>query len=78
MVRKRYTVQLETEVWECLNRLIQGGKAAARIATYARILLKVDQGWNTLQVVAAVDVAEGTVYRINWRSSDEERLMTIH
>ena len=39
-----------------------------RLVARARILLKVDEGWNVPQVSAALDVFEGTVvYRIKRR-----------
>ena len=39
-----------------------------RLVARARILLKVDEGWNVPQVSAALDVVEGTVvYRIKRR-----------
>ena len=71
MAGKRYTIQLTEEERECLNRLIRGGKGVARVATRARILIKIDEGWNAPQVAAALDVAEGTVYRIKRRYADE-------
>ena len=71
MARKRYPVQLTEEERERLNRLIRGGKHSVRIATRARILLKVDEGWNAPQVAAALDVSVGTVYRIKRRYNEE-------
>ena len=38
MAGKRYTIQLTEEERERLNRLIRGGKHAARIVARARIL----------------------------------------
>ena len=70
MAGKRYTIHLTEEERERLNRLIRGGKHAARIVARARILLKIDEGWNAPQVAAALDVAEGTVYRIKRRYAD--------
>ena len=37
------------------------------MAARARILLRIDEGWNAPQVAAALDVAEVTVYRIKRR-----------
>ena len=71
MARKRYPVQLTEEERERLNRLIRGGKHAVRIATRARILLKVAEGWKAPQVASALDVSEGTVYRIKRRYAEE-------
>ncbi len=67
----RYTIELTSEERERLNRLIRGGKHSARIATRARILLKIDEGWKAPQVASALDVAEGTVYRVKRRYADE-------
>ncbi len=71
MARQRYPVQLTEEERERLNRLIRGGKPAVRIATRARILLKVAEGWKASQVASALDVSEGTVYRIKRRYAEE-------
>lgn len=70
MSGKRYTIELTTEEREQLNRLIRGGKHAARIATRARILLKIDDGWKAPAIATALDVAEGTVYRVKRRYAD--------
>jgi len=70
MAGVRYSIQLTTEEREQLNRLIRGGKHSARIATRARILLKIDEGWKAPQVASALDVAEGTVYRVKRRYAD--------
>ncbi len=67
MSGKRYPVRLTEEEREQLNRLIRGGEHAARIVTRARILIKIDVGWNVSQIAAALDVAEGTVYRVKRR-----------
>ena len=45
MSGKRYTIELTNEEREQVNRLIRAGKHAARIATRARILLRIDEGW---------------------------------
>ena len=67
MARKRYPVQLTEEEEERLNRLIRSGKSSARSFARARILLKADEGWSAPQMAAALDVSEGTVYRIKRR-----------
>ncbi|MCE2499231.1 MAG: helix-turn-helix domain-containing protein [Dehalococcoidia bacterium] len=64
MAGVRYSIQFTPEEREQLNRLIRGGKPSARIVTRARILLKIDEGWKAPQVASALDVAEGTVYRV--------------
>ena len=71
MSGKRYTIQLSTEEREQLNRLVRSGKHAARVVTRARILIKIDEGWNVPQVATALDVAEGTVYRVKRRYAAE-------
>ena len=71
MSGKRYTIQLTEEEREQLNRLIRGGRHSARIITRARILIKIDEGWNVPQIAAALDVAEGTVYGVKRRYADE-------
>ena len=71
MSGKRYTIELTSDEGERLNRLIRGGKHSARIATRARILLKIDEGWKAPPIAAALDVAEGTVYRVKRRYADE-------
>ena len=71
MSGKRYAIELTTEERERLNRLIRGGRHPARIATRARILLKIDEGWNAAQMAAALDVSEGTVYGVKRRYAEE-------
>ena len=67
MVREKYAVRLTPEERENLQRLVRGGKSPARMTTRARILLKTGDGWPAPQVAEALDVAEGTVYRIKRR-----------
>ncbi len=67
MVREKYAVRLRPEERENLQRLVRGGKSPARMTTRARILLKTGDGWSAPQVAEALDVAEGTVYRIKRR-----------
>ena len=71
MPGKRYTIELTTEEREQVNRLIRAGKHAARIISRARILLRIDEGWKVPQIAAALDVSEGTVYRVKRRYSAE-------
>ena len=71
MSGKRYTIELTTEEREQLNRLVRGGKHAARIVTRARILIKIDEDWKVPQIAAALDVSEGTVYRVKRRYAAE-------
>ena len=70
MVRERYGVRLTTEQREKLEHLVRAGKSPARVAARARILLKTDAGWPAPRVAQALDVSEGTVYRIKRRFAE--------
>ena len=70
MSGQRYSIQLTEEERDQLNRLVRGGKHAARIITRARILIKIDEGWTVPQIATALDVAAGTVYRVKRRYAD--------
>ena len=67
MVREKYPVRLTSEERENLQRLVPGGKSPARMTIRARILLKTGDGWSAPRVAEALDVVEGTVYRIKRR-----------
>ena len=69
MVREKYGVRLTPEQRNQL--LVRAGKCTARVTTRARILLKTDAGWSAPQVAQALDVAEGTVFRIKRRFAEE-------
>ena len=71
MALEQYAVRLTPDECERLSRLIRSGKSSARIVARARILLKVDEGWNAPQVAAALDVSKGTVYRAKRRYAEE-------
>ena len=71
MVRDKYAVRLAAEQREELQRLIRVGKRPARVTARARILLKSDDGWTAPQVAEALDVALGTVYRVEQRFTEE-------
>ena len=71
MALEQYAVRLTPDEREQLSRLIRSGKSSARIVARARILLKVDEGWNAPQVAAALDVSKGTVYRAKRRYVEE-------
>ena len=62
---------------ERLSQLIRSGKSSARIIARARILLKVDEGWNSPQVSAALDVSKGTVYPAKRRYAEEGLAVVI-
>ena len=70
MARERYAVQLSEEERERLTQLVRSGRSSARIVARARILLKVDEGWTAPQVASALDVSEGTVFRIKRRYAE--------
>ena len=71
MVREKYGVRLTPEQRNQVEHLVRAGKSAARVTTRARILLKTDAGWSAPQVAEALDVAEGTVFRIKRRFAAE-------
>ena len=70
MVRENYGVGLTPEQRNQLQHLIRAGKGSARVIIRARILLKTDEGWTAPQVAEALDVAEGTVFRIKRRFAE--------
>ena len=70
MVREKYGVRLTPEQRDQLQHLVRAGKASARVIIRARILLKTDEGWSAPQVVEALDVVEGTVFRIKRRLAE--------
>ena len=74
MVREKYGVRLTPEQRNQLEHLVRAGKSTARVTTRARILLKTDAGWAAPRVAQALDVAEGTVFRITKRRFAEEGL----
>ena len=71
MVREKYGVRLTAEQRDQLEHLVRAGKSTARVVTRARILLKTDQGWPAAQVAQALDVVDGTVYRIKRRFAED-------
>ena len=71
MVREKYGVRLTPEQRNQLDHLVRAGKCTARVTTRARILLKTDAGWSAPQVAQALDVVEGTVFRIKRRFAEE-------
>ena len=70
MVREKFGVRLTPEQRNQLEHLVRAGKSSARVTTRARILLKTDDGWSAPQVAEALDVVEGTVYRIKRRFAE--------
>ena len=70
MVREKYGIRLTWEQRDQLHRLVRAGKGSAWAISRAWILLKTDEGWNAPQVAQALDVVEGTVYRIERSFAD--------
>lgn len=71
MRKQKYPVRLEPEGRERLQELIRGGKSRARVLTRARILLKCDEGWKPSKVAEALDICQGTVFRIKRRFAED-------
>ena len=71
MVREKFAVRLTQEERDRLEHLVQAGRSPARVAARARILLKTDEGWSASRVAQALDVAEGTVFRIKRRFAED-------
>ena len=70
MVRGKYGVRLTSEQRNELQHLVRAGKGSARVIIRARILLKTDEGWSASRVAEALEVAEGTVFRIKRRFAE--------
>ena len=64
MVREKFAVRLTPEERDQLEHMVRAGMSSARVAARARILLKTDEGWSAPKVAQALDVSEGTVFRI--------------
>ncbi len=71
VVREKCPVRLRPEDREGLQHPVRGGKSSARVTARARILLKTDDGWAAPRVAEALDVAEGTVFRIKRRFAED-------
>ena len=70
MVRGKYGVRLTSEQRNELQHLVRAGKGSARVIIRARILLKTDEGWSAPRVAEALEVAEGTVFRVKRRFAE--------
>ncbi len=70
MVREKYGVRLTPEQRNQLEHLVRAGKSTARVTIRARILLKTDAGWSAPRVAQALDVVEGTVFRVKRRFAE--------
>ena len=71
MVREKCAVRLMPEERNQLEHMVRAGMNSARVTTRARILLKTDEGWSAPKVAQALDVAEGTVFRIKRRFAED-------
>ena len=71
MVREKYTVRLTPEECDQLEHMVRAGKSPARVTTRARILLKTGEGWSASRVAQALDVSEGTVFRLKRRYAED-------
>ena len=70
MVREKFAVRLTPAKRNRLEHMVRAGKGSARVTTRARILLKTDEGWTAPQMDTALDVSEGTVFRIKRRFAE--------
>src|SRR4051812_12771550 len=73
---KRFRVTLTPEERAGLERMIGGGKAAARKLAHARVLLKAGEGaggpgWGDAEIAEAVEVGLVTVARVRERFVEE-------
>ena len=71
MVRKKFAVRLTPEDPNQLEHMVRAGRSSARVTTRARILLKTGAGWSAPKVAHALDVAEGTAFRIKRRFAED-------
>ena len=71
MVREKFAVRLTPEQRDQLEHMVRAGKSSARVTTRARILLKTDEGWSAPKVAQALDVCEGTVFRLKRRFAED-------
>ena len=71
MVREKFVVRLTPEERNQLEHMVRAGKSSARVTTRARILLKTGEGWSASRVAQALDVSQGTVFRIKRRFTED-------
>ena len=71
MVREKFGVRLTEEERNRLEHMVRAGKGSARVINRARILLKTGEGWTASRVAQALDVSEGTVFRIKRRFAED-------
>ena len=71
MVREKFAVRLTPEERDQLEHMVRAGKSSARATTRAGVLLKTDEGWSASRVAQALDVAQGTVFRLKRRFAED-------
>ena len=71
MVGEKFAVRLTPEERGQLEHMVRGGRSSARATTRARVLLKTDEGWSAPRVAQALDVSEGTVFRLKRRYAED-------
>ena len=71
MVREKFAVRLTSEERDQLEKMVRAGKSSARVTARARILLKTDEGWSAPRIAQALDVSQGTVFRIKRRFAED-------
>ena len=71
MVREKFIVRLTSEERDQLEHMVRAGKSSARVTTRGRILLKTAEGWSASRVAQALDVSEGTVFRLKRRFAED-------
>ena len=71
MVREKFAVRLTPEERDQLEHMVRAGRSSTRVTTRARILLKTDEGWSAPRVAEALDVSQGTVFRMKRRFAEE-------
>ena len=70
MVREKFAVRLTPEERDHLEHTVRAGRTTARVTARARILLKTNEGWSASKVAHALDVSEGTVFRVERRFAE--------
>ncbi len=71
MVRKKFAFRLTPEEGDQLEHMVRAGKSSARVNTRARVLLKTGESWSAPRVAQALDVSEGTVFRLKRRFAED-------
>ena len=71
MAREKFAIRLTPEERDRLERTIPAGKSSSRVTTRARVLPKTDEGWSAPRVAQALDVCQGTVFRLKRRFAED-------